>query len=512
MISDKIKALFQFIEYLYSNIENLNHYNDLIEELEALDNERQKLKPHSNYKDKIQYNKVQVDIKNKFEILQDNTANKIKAKARELNVCNFDKAPVYNFNGVEAEIQQIKENFSNEDLAEIFKYKKLYIDYRNSTHKTFLSLQFFFDELDEIAKNLFDYFKDTEENEFESFETKSVQVSSIEEAIKGFKQGQTKFILPNEFLNPSKIQKNSPIVDARFWLTTFVEEQEQTKHLNKSFQREIDNNGYVIVKEDTVSVKIYTPELAVILTSKKLPALNMDTQIETAINGWEYLKTYIEAYKEGEQYFETEFKVSPNTLYGENAEQYVRDIHLNFFHVQHTGINEGWGYVKKQYPIILTHKAVKDFGYYSGIVNRVEEQIKKYPQLFATFNKSEHNFILQQTETGTERGALKIFTEYLKDIKAAFNTDEEYHQANKIIDKFFSGEQINIDNPIFVKNGNTKNLAFALGEVWRSKRNEVITYEYLEFYKKAFSIFKSQNIDRNNLFGCNLYKYSISKT
>ena len=84
--------------------------NDLIEELEALDNARQKLKPHSNYKDKIQYNKVQIDIKNKFEILQDNTANKIKAKARELNICNFDKAPVYNFNGVEAEIQQIKEN------------------------------------------------------------------------------------------------------------------------------------------------------------------------------------------------------------------------------------------------------------------------------------------------------------------------------------------------------------------------------------------------------------------
>lgn len=179
--------------------------------------------------------------------------------------------------------------------------------------------------------------------------------------------------------------------DTRFWLTTFFEEQEQTKHEYKVFKREIENNGCVKVKTKTDTVKIYTPELAVIFTSNTLSARNMDTKTETIINGSDYLNTYIEAYKEGEQYFETEFKVSTNTLYGANAEQYVRDIHLNFFHVQHTGTNEGWSYVKKQYPIILTHKAVKEFGYYSGIVNKVEEQVKKYPRLFATFDKCEHN-------------------------------------------------------------------------------------------------------------------------
>ncbi len=198
--------------------------------------------------------------------------------------------------------------------------------------------------------------------------------------------------------------------DTRFWLTTFFEEQEQTKHPYKSFKREIENNGCFKVKTDTDTVKIYTPELAVIFTSKELPARNMDTQTETTINGWDYLNTYIETYKEGEQYFETEFKVSPNTLYGANAEQYVRDIHLNFFHVQHTGANEGWGYVKKQYPFILTHKAVKEFGYYSGIVNKVEEQVKKYPRLFATFDKCEHNLPPQQTETKTEQETENDFT------------------------------------------------------------------------------------------------------
>ncbi len=204
--------------------------------------------------------------------------------------------------------------------------------------------------------------------------------------------------------------------DTRFWLTTFSEEQEQTNLNYKSYKYQIDNNGCFIVNVGKDKVKIYTPQLAVILTSNELSSRNMDTQTETNINGWEYLKTYIEAYKEGEQYFETEFKVSPNTLYGANAEQYVRDIHLNFFHVKHTGINEGWGYVKKQYPIILTHKAVKEFGYYSGIVNKVEEQVKKYPRLFATFDKCEHNLPPQQTEKPKPELKLKDF--FIKEVSS----------------------------------------------------------------------------------------------
>src|SRR5574344_2059789 len=233
--------------------------------------------------------------------------------------------------------------------------------------------------------------------------------------------------------------------DTRFWLTTFFEEQEQTKHEYKVFKREIENNGCFKVKTETDTVKIYTPELAVIFTSNKLSARNMDTKTETNINGWDYLNTYIEAYKEGEQYFETEFKVSTNTLYGANAEQYVRDIHLNFFHVKHTGINEGWGYVKKQYPIILTHKAVKEFGYYSGIVNKVEEQVKKYPRLFATFDKCEHNLppqpIVKQKpiKYGANESALTyIFDLYaigqqvpINRIEGGFDAKKIYQDASK---------------------------------------------------------------------------------
>ncbi len=57
--------------------------------------------------------------------------------------------------------------------------------------------------------------------------------------------------------------------DVRFWLTTFFEKQEQTTHQYKSFKREIENNGCFILKTETDIIKIYTPELTVILSSKE---------------------------------------------------------------------------------------------------------------------------------------------------------------------------------------------------------------------------------------------------
>ncbi len=212
MITPKIKALFHFIEYLNSNIDNFNQYNGLIKELELLDEERQKVRSKKTFKDKLKYDEVQAEIETKFKILQGNTANLIKAKAKELNVCNFDNEPNYSFNGIETDIHQLKENFSKDDLPEIFKHKQQYIEYRKQTHKTFLSLAFFIDELDEITKSLFDYFKETEQNEFEAFETKAIPVNSIVEAIQGFKKGQTKFTLSNNFLlNTSTIQQQPNI-------------------------------------------------------------------------------------------------------------------------------------------------------------------------------------------------------------------------------------------------------------------------------------------------------------
>ena len=212
MITPKIKALFQFIEYLHSNIENFKQYDEVLRELHLLVKERNQLKPRHNFKDKLKFDEVQAEIEVKFKVIQENILQPIRTKATELNICDLNKTEtVWNWNSTE--IHQLKENFSKDDLPEIFSHKSKYIEYREKTKgEAFFGLWFFFDDLDEILKELFDYFKEAEHNEFETFETKAIQVNDIGEAVKLFQSGKfSKFTLPNSFLNPSTIQQHTNI-------------------------------------------------------------------------------------------------------------------------------------------------------------------------------------------------------------------------------------------------------------------------------------------------------------
>jgi hypothetical protein len=80
-------------------------------------------------------------------------------------------------------------------------YKKKYLSFRTETNSNFLCLQLIFQELDEIFKELFDFFKDTEENEFENFEAKELKVNSVEDLVKSIsenKKDNVKYSLPIE--------------------------------------------------------------------------------------------------------------------------------------------------------------------------------------------------------------------------------------------------------------------------------------------------------------------------
>lgn len=124
-----------------------------------------------------------------------------------------------------------------------------------------------------------------------------------------------------------------------------------------------------------------------VLTSPALTGEHRDLKSPTELNSPEYLKTYIEAFTEGERYFEANFKASPEVLYGANHKHYIQDLQNNYFHIQHHPGKEGWNCVRHQHPFILTHEAVKTFGYYSGLVSKVDELVERHPQLFATFNE-----------------------------------------------------------------------------------------------------------------------------
>jgi hypothetical protein len=175
--------------------------------------------------------------------------------------------------------------------------------------------------------------------------------------------------------------------ETRYDITLFDEDNSRNFHEYKFIERQINQVGYFKVNE----AKIYTPELSYFLTSKAFSVLNLDEDKEEKINCLNYLNTYLDAFKKGEEYFDNEFKVNPSTLYGSNAEHYVKDIHQNYFHVKHAGLQSGWVFVKNKFPTIITHKEIDNYGYYSGIVSKVDEQVRKYTQLFANFDKCEHN-------------------------------------------------------------------------------------------------------------------------
>ncbi len=134
--------------------------------------------------------------------------------------------------------------------------------------------------------------------------------------------------------------------------------------------------------------------------------------------------------------------------------------------------------------------------------------------MYQKFLKDQKNLEtnLAVEEVQDTKAELSITEKYLAPYKDVFNNDADYQTAIKEINYFFQTGNISIKKPLFVKGGNIRNLAFAMGEIWRSQKNNTISYNYLVFYKKLFSIFADQKIDKNHLFSCNLYKYSLSKT
>lgn len=217
MIPQRIQALFDFIDYLDSyKQEYIEKYVPLCSEIKNLVDQRNGLNPDANYKDKQLYDKIQAQLEEKFSPITTNIYDPISNKLKELKIWSGDQvyASVWNINY--PAITEFKENFTSDDVAQVIKYKQKYVSFRKETDPDFFCLTFAFRSLDEILKQLFDFFKDTDENEFEEFEAKTIKVSSVEEVVAGLKENSSrnvKFSIPFESLGhklvEQKVQHNS---------------------------------------------------------------------------------------------------------------------------------------------------------------------------------------------------------------------------------------------------------------------------------------------------------------
>lgn len=312
------------------------------------------------------------------------------------------------------------------------------------------------------------------------------------------------------------------VKDQRFWLTSLWEKTAQTTSNYNSLKHLIETKGWFVINYPQGKVKVYNLELAFVLCSNDLPVKNMDTQTEAILNGQEYTKAYIEGFNEGEKYFDERFAISPNTLYGENRELYVRDIHFNHFHKEHETFQEGWQDVKKSWSVILTHKWVRSIGYYSGIVNRVETMAGDYPNAFRTFNECTQSSSEQSESNHEQATKNNIGQPTIEDWLISFKDEgilKEPHYSNLVsaLKNYFTEKRFpEIDKQIKVIKVNKKRFGWALNEIFRanSAENQKLSLhpEYLLFAKKNISIFTSVKFDESNILNSQLYKYFTTQT
>lgn len=151
-------------------------------------------------------------------------------------------------------------------------------------------------------------------------------------------------------------------------------------------KNEIQKNGFFKIND----IKIYNAELALFFMASEVRATNRKTKEIEAINVFDYFQSFEMAYKDGERYFEANFSISKDTFYGVNAEKYISDICENFFITEHKAGFKGWFFVKENYPLAVNHSTIKDFGYYSGIVSKVEALANSAPIQFRNFIIKNH--------------------------------------------------------------------------------------------------------------------------
>jgi len=214
MIPQKIQLLFDFIDFLDKNKTNyIEKYIPLCNEINDLFKQRGVLKPNENYKDKHSYDKIQKQIKEKSEPITENICKPITSKLKELGIWLGDDVYTSIVSNNISEISDFKRDFSEEDTQIVFQYKQKYLSFRTETNSDFLCFSFMFSNLDEIMKELFDYFKDTKENEFDKFETKTIKVgyfSELEQNIKENTGENVKYSILNENVFGKKHTTQAP--------------------------------------------------------------------------------------------------------------------------------------------------------------------------------------------------------------------------------------------------------------------------------------------------------------
>ena len=104
-----------------------------------------------------------------------------------------------------------------------------------------------------------------------------------------------------------------------------------------------------------------------------------------------------------------------------------------------------------------------------------------------------------------------IILEKLEDVLTNVNTTQ-YGLLVDMLIKYFENDRVSFKvNKINLGRINKKKVGWALKEIYTTITNEGLTYEYLAFLKENVLLFKDVELNKDDFFYCNLYKYFTTK-
>lgn len=233
---------------------------------------------------------------------------------------------------------------------------------------------------------------------------------------------------------------------------------------------------------------VYTPQLAFILTQ---PLTGFDRVLNRRIEGKanvEFSKLYFEAYDKGFEYFKTEYLQTDVYLLPQ-LEFWVKKIDRLYNHdgvYRFGGVANGWNFVKKKYPLIITNEVLHEYGFYSGLCASAEKFNHENKEIFEAYEISVEPKKVENVEPQQNEFDI-VFDEHFKQYEALMFPDE-FKRAKTYLRAYFESELIEEFEPIkFKKKGIKKRLCYHLGMIHKDlNQGNKYTDEYYEFLKERF--------------------------
>lgn len=183
MIPDKIKTLFEFINFLDENKETFTGYNDNFDKAISLRKEQSNFNPNKSFSDRIEYEKLDKLKKKEFDKVCKNVTKTINKKVTDLGIQKYNN--VWYFGSED----ELKKKATFEDLFIIKDHLNKYFEFRDVGYHYFH--QIFFEDLDRFLIDIADYFGNKYKDKFKD---NPIKINDLADAIESFnKTGKTNF-------------------------------------------------------------------------------------------------------------------------------------------------------------------------------------------------------------------------------------------------------------------------------------------------------------------------------